>query len=217
MRWKPSVTLMLFLSPNHRKLSRTRARTAQRRLHVSAAESNPHQSSVLAPLSCLLTHRLWGPHLLPMIQTSTFPFFFFLTTPGWRCWMKAGHFIDMVSFVITQLHLLSSSTLPSWSASYFPSLGMCLCVTWGWIPVAMLYSCWALKPRQRRAGTSLIRAGVTVPDTQHSHTKDTPQPVLHGMQHNVKHGDIHRGRRRSRCSFAISAEVFECRQRRKHH
>lgn len=94
---------------------------------------------------------------------------------------------------------------------------MCLCVTWGWIPVAMLYSSWALKPRQRRAGTSLIRAAVTAPDTQHSHSKDTPQPFLHNMQHNVKHGDIHRGRRRSRCSFAIPAEVFECRQRRKHH
>lgn len=38
-----------------------------------------------------------------------------------------------------------------------------------WIPVALLYSSLAVEPRQRRVGARLIRAGVTVPDTQHSH------------------------------------------------
>lgn len=67
VEWKPPVTLVLFLSLNHRKRSHTRATTAQRRLHVSASESNhiravskpQSNASLLIIFGFLFCHRTW--------------------------------------------------------------------------------------------------------------------------------------------------------------
>lgn len=185
MRWKSSVTLVLFLSLNHRKRSHTRARTAQCRLHVSAAESN-HIRPVSKPHSAASIFIICGPRALTHDSERKFPF-------GKNTWLKpsAGENewrLDVHEMHALQLHFnmafichhtitftaciaMNNKIHSVKLVGILQSLYRCLWVSlmWVWIPVPMLYSSWALKPRQRRVGTSLIRAGVTAPDTQHSH------------------------------------------------
>ncbi len=174
MRWKPSVTLVLFLSLNHRKCSHSRVRSAQCRLHVSAAESN-HIRAVSKPHSTASLLIICGPWAsTPWFRVLVF---LFVIAPGWayaacrsREWVRLGYCVTVTfqhGLICHRTITFTACIVMAGLAGILESCGLCL---WVWILVAILCSCWALKPRQRRVGASLIRAGVTVPDTHTHHT-----------------------------------------------